>query len=78
MKKVPMEEMEYSSRSCSAGMEVELPSDAAPEEIHARLKGLYALLELAVDEQLSVSRQVPHAGKKAPAQRNAGLIVDVA
>ena len=71
MKKVPLPGVEYSSFSCSAGIEVELPSDAAVEEIQARLKGLYALLELAVDEQLSAPRQVPHAGKKAPAQRNA-------
>jgi len=51
-KKVPIEGMQYSSYSCSAGIEVELPDGTALEEVVGQLKALNATLEVAVDEQV--------------------------
>jgi hypothetical protein len=50
-KKVPAE-MEYSSKSYLASVEVELPSDLSPEQLNAEIHKTYAQLERAVDEQL--------------------------
>ena len=57
-KKVPMEEIQFSSRSASAAVEVELADGSEAEDIRARLKELYAVLEEAVDEQLGVAEAV--------------------
>ncbi len=51
-KKVPMPDIDFSSRCCSAGAEVELASGAGAEEMKEKLRALYVLLEAAVDEQL--------------------------
>jgi hypothetical protein len=58
-KKVPMPDVEFSSRCCSAGIEVELATPSDSKEILSRLKQLYATLEVAVDEQLSAPRNAP-------------------
>ena len=57
-KKVPMPDVEFSSRCCSAGIEVEL-STPDSKEVLTKLKQLYATLEVAVDEQLSAPRNAP-------------------
>ncbi|MFW6119036.1 MAG: hypothetical protein ACOC7S_01725 [Planctomycetota bacterium] len=54
-KKVPMPDVDYSSRSCSAGAEVELANGASPEDLKERLRALYRTLEEAVDQQLEGS-----------------------
>ncbi len=64
-KKLPVPDVEFSSRSCSAAIEAELPSGTKSEEVLARLKQLYGLLELAVDEQLSSPRQIPRQDRDA-------------
>ena len=51
-KKMPLPDVEFSSCSSSAGIEVEMPSGSTGEEILDRYRKLYALLEKAVDEQL--------------------------
>ena len=51
-KKLPIQGIEFSSKSASAGIEVEMPSAATSEEIRWRLKQLYAVLAFAVDDQL--------------------------
>ena len=51
-KKVPLAGIEFSSRSCSAGAEVEVSGDAGLDELKAKLRTLYRTLEEAVDEQL--------------------------
>ena len=51
MKKLPGD-VEYSSRSYSAGIEVELQSGARPEELQGQLRRLYELLDAAVNEQM--------------------------
>lgn len=58
-KKVPVVGVEFSSRSCSAGVEVEADSGATPQELLEKLRKLYALLEVAVDEQLQCPSQLP-------------------
>ena len=66
MKKVPIDGLDYSSRSASAGMEVEMPSGAKAEDVMCRLKQLHAVLEIAVDEQLSNPRQNSDQGHRRP------------
>ena len=51
-KKLPIDGIEFSSRSVSAGIEVEMPSAGNTEETRCSLKQLYAILEFAVDDQL--------------------------
>ena len=51
-KKVPVPDLEFSSQSYSAGMEVEMASGASSEEIQKKLRALYSLLEEAIDEQI--------------------------
>jgi hypothetical protein len=51
-KKVPMPDLEFSSQSYSAGMEVEMASGASSEEIQKKLRALYGLLEASIDEQI--------------------------
>ena len=55
-KKVPVPDVEFSSQSYSAGMEVEVSSGTEPEEIGKKLKLLYALLEGSIDEQLAAGQ----------------------
>ena len=71
-KKVPMQDVEYSSRSCSAGAEVEVSNDASPEDIKARLQTLYRTLEQAVDEQLQGNKE-PAPQKEIPEQTRRAL-----
>ena len=70
MKKIPIDGLDYSSRSASAGMEVEMPSGAKGEDVRCRLKQLYAVLEIAVDEQLSNPRQDSDQGHRKPNNGN--------
>ncbi len=58
-KKAPIEGLSYSSRACSAGIEIEMSSGADAAAVRARLRQLHALVELAVDEQLAVPSRVP-------------------
>ena len=60
--KLPVVGIEYSSKSASAGIEVEMPSAANSEEIRCRLKQLYAALEFSVDDQLGNPSQVSDQG----------------
>jgi hypothetical protein len=71
-KKVPLQDIEYSSRSCSAGAEVEMPGDASPEELKEKLRTLYRTLEEAVDEQLQGSAQPAHQ-KELPEETRRAL-----
>ncbi len=51
-KKVPAE-VDYSSKSYLASVEVELPSNLSSEELNAEIHKTYAQLEKAVDEQIN-------------------------
>ncbi len=59
MKKVPIEGLSYSSRSCSAGIEIEMTGGAGTEAVRAQLRQLHALLEVAVDDQLATACRIP-------------------
>lgn len=65
-KKLPMPDVEYSSRSCSASIEVEVTEGTNPTALQEKLKKLYGLLELAVDKQLSAPRNVPDRKQRSP------------
>lgn len=71
-KKVPLPDVEYSSRSCSAGAEVEVSSGANAEELKEKLRALYLLLDQAVDEQLQGNRE-PTQQKKLPKETRQAL-----
>ena len=71
-KKVPIEGLGYSSRSYSAGLETEVPSGCPSEELQSRLKQLYGLLELAVDEQISHPRTIPERNRTTQNSRSSG------
>lgn len=51
-KKVPAE-LDYSSKSYMASVEVELPTNLSPEELKSEIHKTYAHLEAAVEEQIS-------------------------
>ena len=52
-KKVPLPGVEYSSRSFSAGIEVEVADGVDVSQLRGRLQVLYGLLESSVDEQIA-------------------------
>jgi hypothetical protein len=63
-KKVPMPDVEFSSQSYGAAMEIEVSDSADAPEITGRLEAIYKLLEKSIDGQIA------HAstGKTAPMQ----------
>ncbi len=63
-KKVPMPEVEFSSQSYGAAMEVEVSDAADAQEITGRLEAIYQLLEKSIDQQIVQAS----TGKTAPAQ----------
>jgi len=71
-KKVPIEGMQYSSYSCSAGIEVELPDGTALEEVVGQLKALNATLEVAVDEQVRSGSRSDSDRPAATGEQEAG------
>ena len=71
-KKLPMSGIDYSSKSASAGIEVEMPSAATSEEIRCRLEQLYAALAFPVDDQLGNPSQVSDQGPSHPKPNSDG------
>ena len=70
-KKVPVPDVEFSSQSYSAGMEVEVSSGTEPGEIRSKLQSLYALLEGSIDAQLAAGQSdPPQAPPNPPSQRS--------
>jgi hypothetical protein len=62
-KKVPMPDVEFSSQSYGAAMEIEVSDAADAQEIASRLQSIYALLEKSIDGQIAQAS----AGRSAPA-----------
>ena len=52
-KKVPLPNVDYSSQSYSAGLEVEIASNATTEQIQQKIREVYSTLEVAVNEQIN-------------------------
>ena len=63
-KKVPMPDVEFSSRSYGASLEIEVSDGADASEVASRLQSIYSLLETSIDEQIAHAS----AGKCAPTQ----------
>ena len=56
-KKLPVPEIEFSSQSYSAGMEVEISSGTSQDDIMEKLNTLYSMLEDSIDEQMGREKQ---------------------
>jgi hypothetical protein len=67
-KKVPAE-VEFSSKSYLASVEVELPTNLSGDELNAEIHKTYAQLERAVDEQIGGQAAT---GASQPQQRSQG------
>ncbi len=67
-KKVPVEGIDFSSKSASAGVEVEVANGTTGEELRQKLGDLYGLLESAVDEQLQATTPAPEKPENTPPQ----------
>jgi len=74
-KKLPIPGEEFSSRSCSAGIEVEAAGENAADVVR-RLEELYGMLEKAVDAQMAAASSgapaAPAEASGAPAAGAAG------
>lgn len=66
-KKVPAE-MEYSSKSYLASLEVELPTNLSGDELNAEIHKTYAQLERAVDEQINAHNTRNQGGEQERSQ----------
>jgi hypothetical protein len=64
-KKVPMPDVEFSSQSYGAAMEIEVSDAADAPEITGRLEAIYKLLEQSIDGQIAKAS----AGRAAPEQQ---------
>lgn len=58
-KKVPVPGVEYSSQSFMAGIEVEVSDGATPEQIQARIREVYAILEQTIDSEIAARNGEP-------------------
>lgn len=58
-RKLPVPDIEFSSQSVSAGLEVEVSDSADGEEIAGKLKGMYALLDRSITQQIGTTAPVP-------------------
>jgi len=67
-KKLPIENLEYSSQSYSAGMEIELADRTGKEELKEKIRKLYGLLGEAIDQQIQ-SHVGERKAKKQISQR---------
>jgi hypothetical protein len=63
-KKVPIPELDFSSQSYMAGLEVEVSEGATESQIRERLAQIYRLLEQSIDAQIAATRSVPNPQKE--------------
>ena len=70
-KKIPAE-VDYSSKSYLASVEVELPSNLSGEELNAEIHKTYAQLERAVDEQINSKTNQGQGQKQQGSQGHPG------
>ena len=71
-KKVPVPDVEFSSQSYSAGMEVELSSGTSKEEVEQKLRALYALLEESINQQIRDRKENSKGGNSPKADAKQG------
>jgi hypothetical protein len=60
-KKVPIPELDFSSQSYMAGLEVEVSEGATESQIQSRIGQVYRLLEQSIDAQIAATRSAPNA-----------------
>jgi len=58
-KKVPIPGLDYSSQSYGCGLEVEVSDGATHEQIQARIRDTYGLLEGAIDAEIAARQGAP-------------------
>ena len=73
-KKVPVPNLEYSSQSYMAGLEVEISDGATDEQIKDRLAHVYAMLEASVDREIALAeaKAAKAAAFQAPGAQSQG------
>ena len=71
-KKLPIEGVDFSSQSYSAGMEVEVADAATDEQIRKRIAEVYRLLEATIDEEMA-AKAGTQAKSPAPPAEEAGV-----
>ena len=78
-KKVPVPDVEFSSQSYSAGMEIEVAERSGKDDLKQKIRSLYALLEEAIDGQIKggaqntkPQRNPPSASRKDSSNSAAG------
>jgi hypothetical protein len=54
-KKVPVQGIQFSSQQYGASLEIEVSDADKPEAIQARIRELYSLLSLSIDEQIGAA-----------------------
>ena len=68
-RKVPIPGQEFSSQSFSAGMEAEVGNEATQEEIKAKIREMYDILEAAVKSQITLNGvHLPEEKESEPTQ----------
>ena len=68
-RKVPIPGKEFSSQSFSAGMEAEVGNEATQEEIKAKIREMYDILEAAVKSQITSNGvHLPEEKESEPTQ----------
>jgi len=68
-RKVPIPGKEFSSQSFSAGMEAEVGNEATQEEIKAKIREMYDILEAAVKSQITLNGvHLPEEKESEPTQ----------
>jgi hypothetical protein len=67
-KKVPVQGIQFSSQQYGASLEIEVSDADKPEAIQARIRELYSLLSLSIDEQIGAVKSA------APVQNGNGHI----
>lgn len=70
-RKLPVPEIDFSSSSVSAGLEVEVSDSADGEEIADKLRNMYALLDRSITDQITAASKA--AALVAPAPKRSFL-----
>ncbi|MEI6236606.1 MAG: hypothetical protein WCT04_26410 [Planctomycetota bacterium] len=65
-KKVPLPGIEYSSQQYGASLEIEVSDADKPGAIQARIRELYNLLSISIDEQIGVAHPSPPSTPSLP------------
>jgi len=65
-KKVPLPGIDFSSQQYGASLEIEVSDADKPDAIQARIRELYNLLSISIDEQIGVAHPSPASAPSLP------------